>query len=84
MWGGGLRAPASLGGGEKVVVLDSLNPQDMQQYLQGVTWSADKEQVARTAESNGAPQGMLDQLRNLGDDQFSGPQDPISGPIGGV
>jgi hypothetical protein len=55
------------------VELGSLNPQVMQQYLQGVNWSADKEQVARTAESNDALQGMLDQLGNLGDGQFSGP-----------
>ena len=52
--------------------LGSLHPQVMQQYLQGVNWSADKEQVARIAESNGALQGMLDQLRNLEDSQFSG------------
>jgi hypothetical protein len=55
----------------------------MQQYLQGVNWAAYKEQVARTAESNGAPQGALDQLRNLGDGQFSSPQDAISGLRGG-
>jgi hypothetical protein len=66
------------------VDLGTLNPQDMQQYLQGVNWLADKEQVAQTAESNGAPQGMLDQLRNLGDGQFSGSQELISGLQGGV
>ena len=71
MWGGDLRVPASPGNGEKVVELGSLNPQVMQQYLQVVNWSADKEQVARTAESNGALQGMLDQLGNLGDGDFS-------------
>ena len=64
--------------------LSSLNSQDMQQYLQGVNWPADKEQVAQTAESNGAPRGVLDQLRNLGDGQFSGSQELISGLQGGV
>ena len=64
--------------------LGSLNPQDMQQYLQGVNWPADKEQVVQAAESNGAPRGMLDQLRNLGDGQFSGSQELISGLQGGV
>ena len=33
-------------------------PADMQQYLQGVNWPADEEQVAQTVESNGVPQGM--------------------------
>jgi hypothetical protein len=54
--------------------LGGFNPQDAQQYLEGVNWPADKEQVAQTAESNGAPRGMLDQIRNLGDGQFSGPR----------
>ena len=64
--------------------LGGFNPQDAQQYLQGLSWPADKEQAAqKTAESNGAPQGMLDQIRNLGDGQFSGPQDVISGLQGG-
>ena len=79
MRGGGLRAPASSEDGEEVIDLGSLNPQDMQQYLQGVNWPAGREQVAQAAESNGAPQGMLDQTRNLGGGQFSGPQDVISG-----
>ena len=55
----------------------------MQQYPEGVDWPADKEQVEQTAESDGAPQGMLDQLSNLGGSQFSGPQDVISGLRGG-
>ncbi|CAN5255444.1 hypothetical protein BH24ACT19_BH24ACT19_22310 [soil metagenome] len=54
--------------------LGGFNPQDAQQYLEGANWPADKEQVAQTAESNGAPRGMLDQIRNLGDGQFSGPR----------
>ncbi len=49
----------------------------MQQYLQGVNWPADKEQVAGQAESNGAPQGLLEQIRNLGGGKFNGPQDVI-------
>ena len=56
----------------------------MQQCLQGAEWPADKEQVAQTAKSNGAPQGMLDQLRNLGNGQFSGSQDAIGGLQGEV
>jgi len=59
------------------VELGSLNPQVMQQYLQVVNWSADKEQVAAQAESNGAPQGLLEQIKNLGGGQFDGPQDVI-------
>ncbi len=64
--------------------LGSLNPQDTQQYLQGVDWPANKEQVAQTAESNGTLRGMLDQLRNLGNGQFSGSQYAMSGLQGEV
>jgi len=64
--------------------LGGLNPQDLQQYLQGVNWPADKQQVVGQAENNGAPQGLLDQLRNnLGGGQFSGPQDVIGKLQGG-
>ena len=35
--------------------LGGFNLQDLQKYLQGVNWPADKEQVAAQAESNGAP-----------------------------
>ena len=57
--------------------LGGFNPQDLQKYLQGVNWPADKEQVAAQAESNGAPQGLLEQIQNLGGGQFDGPQDVI-------
>jgi hypothetical protein len=49
----------------------------VQKYLQGVNWPADKEQVASQAESNGAPQGVLDKIKNPGGGQFDGPQDVI-------
>ena len=59
------------------------NPQDTQQYLQGIDWPADKQEVVDKAEGNGAPQGMLDQIKNLGGGQFSGPQDVIARLQGG-
>ena len=58
--------------------LGGFNPQDLQKYLQGVNWPADKEQVASQAESNAAPQGVLDKIKNLGGGQFDGPQDVIA------
>ena len=36
---------------------------DMQQYLQGVIFPANKEEVASGAESIGAPQDFVDQIR---------------------
>lgn len=57
--------------------LGGFNPQDLQKYLQGVNWPADKDEVAGQAESNGAPQGVLDKIKNLGGGKFDGPQDVI-------
>ncbi len=48
---------------------------DVQQYLGGISFPASKEEVASGAESNGAPQTLVDQIRNSAVDQFSGPQD---------
>lgn len=61
--------------------LGGLNPQ---QYLQGVNWPASKEEVVNKAESNGAPQEMIDQLKNHGSDQFSGPEDVVGKLKGGL
>jgi hypothetical protein len=36
----------------------------LQHYLKGTNFPAEKEEVASTAESNGAPQDMVSQIRN--------------------
>lgn len=60
------------------MALGNLRPSEVQQYLEGVNYPADKDTVASTAESNGAPQELVDQIRGLGGDTFSGPDDVIS------
>ena len=37
---------------------------DIQQYLEGINFPAQKEEVASGAESNGAPQGVVDKIKN--------------------
>jgi hypothetical protein len=44
--------------------LDNLDTGTLMQYLPGVNFPAEKEQVASTAESNNAPQEMLWRFRN--------------------
>jgi hypothetical protein len=44
--------------------LGNLDVATLLQYLPGVRFPAEKEQVASTAESNGAPQDMVSQIRN--------------------
>ena len=48
---------------------------DIQQYLQGINFPAQKEEVASGAESNGAPQGVVDKIKNAAMEKFNGPQD---------
>lgn len=58
--------------------LSGINPGDATQYLDGVDWPAGKEQVADKAQSNGAPDGMVEKIRNSSTEEFSGPRDVVS------
>jgi hypothetical protein len=55
---------------------------NVQQYLQGVNFPAQKEEVASNAESNGAPQNLVDQIRNAATERFNSP-DEVMQVIGG-
>jgi hypothetical protein len=44
--------------------LGNLDVSTLQHYLKGTNFPAEKEEVASTAESNGAPQDMVSQIRN--------------------
>jgi hypothetical protein len=46
----------------------------MRQYLQGINFPANKEEVALGIESNGAPQDFVDQIRNAATERFNDPK----------
>jgi hypothetical protein len=48
------------------------NPDDAQQYLEGVEYPASKEDVVSAAENNGAPDTMMRMLEGLSRPEFSG------------
>ena len=48
---------------------------NVQYYLRGVDFPAEKEDVAPTAESNGAPQDMVTQIRNADTERFNSPEE---------
>ena len=50
---------------------------NMQQYLQGINFPANKEGVASGAESNGAPQDFVDQIRNAATERFGSPEEVL-------
>ena len=56
---------------------------NIQQYLQGINFPAQKEEVASGAEGNGAPQGVVEQIRNAATERFNGPQDVMQAIGGG-
>lgn len=62
--------------------MDLGNLGNLQQYLQGVNFPAQKEEVASNAESNGAPQDLVDQIRNAATERFNSPEEVMQ-VIGG-
>lgn len=50
-----------------------VNPIEVQKHLKGADYPASGDELASTAESNDAPGDLVEQLRNLGDEEFSGP-----------
>jgi hypothetical protein len=51
--------------------------------LQGVEFPAQKEEVASNAESNGAPQDVVDQIRNAATERFNSPEEVLQVIRGG-
>jgi hypothetical protein len=60
---------------EAIVAFD---PEDTTQYLEGVDYPASKEDLASTAEGNGAPEELVERLRTLGRPTFSGPGEVVA------
>ena len=54
-----------------------LNPEDATQYLEGAEYPASKEDLASTAEGNGAPDELVERIRTLGRPTFSGPEEVV-------
>ena len=48
------------------------------QYLEGVDYPASKEDLASAAESNGAPDELVERIRTLGRPDFSGPEEVVA------
>jgi hypothetical protein len=57
--------------------LSDLNLSELQQYLGGMNFPADKQEVASGAESNGAPQAVVTQIRNAATERFESPEEVL-------
>ncbi len=63
--------------------LGNLDLGQLQGYLQGVNFPAGKEEVASNAESNNAPQELVQQIRNSGTENFSSAEEVLQKVQGG-
>jgi hypothetical protein len=52
-----------------------VNPIDVQKHLKGMDYPASKDDVVAKAQENGASDEILEQLRNVSRDRFTGPDD---------
>jgi hypothetical protein len=57
--------------------LGDLRLSELQQYLGRMTFPADKEEVAATAEGNGAPPAVVAQVRNSATERFGSPEEVL-------
>ena len=53
----------------------NLDASTLQHYLRGISFPAQKEEVASSAESNNAPQDMVSQIRNAHTERFRSPEE---------
>ena len=53
----------------------NLDVSTLQHYLKGTNFPAEKEEVASNAESNGAPQDLVSQIRNAETGRFNSPEE---------
>jgi len=52
-----------------------VDPIEVQKHLSGIDYPASKDEVIATAESNGAPQDIVEALQRMDGTQFEGPDD---------
>ncbi|WP_429200156.1 DUF2795 domain-containing protein [Luteibacter sp. W1I16] len=51
------------------------SPANIQNYLEGVSYPADKATLVERARSNGAPREVMEVIEQLDDQEYGGPQE---------
>jgi hypothetical protein len=57
--------------------LGNLRLPELLQYLQGMNFPANKEEVASNAESNDAPRDVVGQIRGASTERFNSPEEVL-------
>jgi Protein of unknown function (DUF2795) len=58
--------------------------QEYERYLQGIEFPASREEIASAAESNGAPQEVVQKLKNANRERFEDPVKALQAMGGSV
>ena len=56
----------------------NFDPDDARQYFEDVNYPASKEDLISAAESNGAPDALVERIGTLGRAEFSEPEDVVA------
>jgi hypothetical protein len=62
----------------------NLDVSTLQHYLKGTIFPAEKEEVASNAESNGAPQDLVTQIRSADTERFNSPEEVMQAVQSGL
>ena len=54
------------------------NPDDAQQYLEGIEYPASKEEIISGAENNGAPESVIEAIGRLPTPEFNSAEDVVA------
>ena len=54
------------------------NPDEAQQYLEGVDYPASKDEIISAAEGNGAPESLIEALGSLPTPEFASAEDVVA------
>lgn len=58
-------------GGQTAIETPNVSAAELQKYLKGVNYPAEKQDLADAAENNGAPDNVLDMINSLDDKTFN-------------
>ena len=64
--------------------LGNLDLSTLQQFLPDVNYPASREEVASNAESNNAPQELVQQIRSASTERFNSPDEVLQAVQGGL
>ena len=64
--------------------MEKKSVEEFQHYIYGIDYPAGREEVAATAEGNGAPQNLVQKIRDAERDRFDNPQQVLQAVRGSL